>query len=307
MIVKREGIFSSSTKFVTLVGFQVISNQKMVVIELGERMDIPLPQGTFSISVVLVGVSHPGNLGAICRTMLNYGFEDLRLVDPKCDKDDGETRARAKHSKRVLDQATIHAELSEATQDCSLILGTSGKREIGAKTLFRHFMYPWEMVERLEGTNMSVALVFGEEGKGLSTEDLAACDAFVTLPTWEGYPIANLSHAVNALLYEVQRHRVKTTQGVDEGLPDIVPLERYISPALRSTLVESIEQFANELPGKDERIDSVNQTLKRTLLRSTPTEDEATRIIGGLVDGTTALQYVNDKPDWLNKRRRKIE
>jgi hypothetical protein len=105
----------------------------------------------------------------------------------------------------------------------------------------------------------------------------------------------------------MQFFRVKTTQGIDEGIPDIVPLERYISPALRSTLVESIEQFANELPGKQERIDSVNQTLKRTLLRSTPTEDEATRIIGGLVDGTTALQYVNDKPDWLNKRRRKIE
>jgi TrmH family RNA methyltransferase len=307
MIERKEATSFSFTKSVTPVGFQVILNQKVGVIELGERMDIPLPQGTFSISVILVGVSHPGNLGAICRSMLNYGFDDLRLVNPKCDKDDGETRARAKHSKRVLEQATEHEELSEATHDCSLVLGTSGKREIGAKTLFRHFMYPWEMVERLEGTNMRVALVFGEEGKGLSTEDLSACDAFVTLPTWEGYPIANLSLAVNAIISEIQRHWVKTTQGIDEGIPDIVPLERYISPALRSTLVESIEQFANELPGKQERIESVNQTLKRTLLRSTPTEDEATRIIGGLVDGTTALQYVNDKPDWLNKRRRKIE
>ena len=163
------------------------------------------------------------------------------------------------------------------------------------------------MVGRLEGTNMNVALVFGEEGKGLSTEDLSACDAFVTLPTWEGDPIANLSHAVNALLYEIQRHRVIISQGLDDGLPDIVPLERHISPPLRTILVESIEQFANELPGKDERKDSVNQTLKRTLLRSTPTEDEATRIIGGLVDGTTALQFANDKTEWLNKRRRKIE
>ncbi|HJL97496.1 MAG TPA: RNA methyltransferase [Candidatus Poseidoniaceae archaeon] len=274
---------------------------------MGERMDLPLPQGTFSLSIVLVGVSHPGNLGAICRTMLNYGFDDLRLVNPKCDKDDGETRARAKHAKRVLEHAETYDSIIEATHDCSLLLGTSGKREVGDKTLFRHFMYPWEMVERLDGTNFNAALIFGEEGKGLSTEDLASCDAFVTLPTWEGYPIANLSHAVNALLYEVQRHRVKTSQGVDEGLPDIVPLERHLSPALRSTLVDSIDQYSNALPGKDERKESVNQTLKRTLLRSTPTEDEATRIIGGLVDGTTALQYVEGDSKWMNQRRRKVD
>ena len=306
-IEKTEVTSSFCTKYATHDGLQITTTIKKGAIDLGERMDIPLPGGTFSISVILVGVSHPGNLGAICRTMLNYGFDDLRLVNPKCDKDDGDTRARAKHSKRVLEQATVHDDLRGATQDCSLVLGTSGKREIGAKTLFRHFMYPWEMVERLQETNMNIALVFGEEGKGLSTEDLSACDAFVTLPTWEGYPIANLSHAVNALLYEIQRHRVITTQGLDDGLPDIVPLERHISPPLRTTLVESIEQFANELPGKDERKDSVNQTLKRTLLRSMPTEDEATRIIGGLVDGTTALQHANDKPEWINKRRRKIE
>ena len=51
---------------------------------MGERQDIPLPTGRFALTVVLVGVTHPGNLGAICRSMLNYGFDDLRLVNPRC-------------------------------------------------------------------------------------------------------------------------------------------------------------------------------------------------------------------------------
>ena len=67
------------------------------------------------------------------------------------------------------------------------------------------------MVERLVQTGGRAALVFGEEGKGLSSQELEACDYYVTLPTWEGYPIANLSHAVNALLYEVHRWRVLAT------------------------------------------------------------------------------------------------
>ena len=79
------------------------------------------------------------------------------------------------------------------------------------------------MVERLTLTGGRVAVVFGEEGKGLSTADLEQCDFFVTLPTWEGYPIANLSHAVNAILYEIHRSRALTGQGDDPGMPDIVP------------------------------------------------------------------------------------
>ena len=116
---------------------------------MGERQDIPLPSGAFELTVVLVGVSHPGNLGAICRSMLNYGFDNLRLVSPQCSPDDGDTRARAKHAARLLDELTVHDTINEATSDCSVVVGTSGKREVGEKTLFRHFLYPWDMVERL--------------------------------------------------------------------------------------------------------------------------------------------------------------
>ena len=100
-----------------------------------------------------------------------------------------------------------------------MTIGTSGKREIGAKTTFRHFTYPWEMAERLESFTESVSLVFGEEGMGLSTESLALCDFLVTLPTWEGYPIANLSHAVNACVYELHRSTVRSYPGFESRHP----------------------------------------------------------------------------------------
>ena len=40
---------------------------------------------------------------------------------------------------------------------------------------------------------------------------------------------------------------------------------------------------------------------------SAPTEDEATRMVGGVLDATTALQFVSGNEEWLSKRRRKIE
>ena len=65
---------------------------------MGIRSDVPLPTDPYRLTVVLVGVTHPGNLGAVCRSMLNHGFDQLRLVDPRCGPDDDEARNRAKHA-----------------------------------------------------------------------------------------------------------------------------------------------------------------------------------------------------------------
>jgi tRNA/rRNA methyltransferase/tRNA (cytidine32/uridine32-2'-O)-methyltransferase len=273
---------------------------------MGERQDLPLPQGRFDVAVVLVGVTHPGNLGAICRTMLNYGFDDLRLVKPKCSPEDGETRARAKHASRLLDELSVHQSIAAATEDCSVVVGTSGKREVGEKTLFRHYLFPWDMVERLSNSGGRAAIVFGEEGKGLSTEDLQACDFFVTLPTWEGYPIANLSHAVGAVVYEIHRTRVLDQQGQDPGMPDIVPLTPSLDPAVREALVKAIDQFASGSSASPERRLSVAQTLRRTLIKGSPSTDECTRMIGALVEATTAMEFARGDPLWKKDHRRKL-
>lgn len=274
---------------------------------MGERQDIPLPSGPFEVTVVLAGVTHPGNLGAICRTMLNYGFDDLRLVNPRCSPDDVDTRSRAKHAGRVLDELQVFDDINAATNDCSVVIGTSGKRETGEKTLSRHFLYPWAMVERLVQTGGRAALVFGEEGKGLSSQELEACDYYVTLPTWEGYPIANLSHAVNALLYEVHRWRVLHHQGEDPGIPAIVPLEANLDPTVRKMLVKAIEQFAASTGTTEERKASIEQTLRRTLLKGSPSNEESTRMIGAFVEATTALQFASGDEAWKKNHRRRLE
>ena len=273
---------------------------------MGDRQSLPLPQRNYTMHIVLVGASHPGNLGAVCRTMLNYGFDSLRLVAPTCSPDDIEARNRAKHAGRILDSCQVFDTLEEATIDCSMAIGTSGKREIGSKTNFRHFAYPWEMAERLESFTESVSLVFGEEGMGLSTESLALCDFLVTLPTWEGYPIANLSHAVNACVYELHRSTVRSTQGANPGIPDIVPLERSMNPRLKGILQQGIMEMGQALPGNNDRKESFSHNLRRGLMRSMPTDDEATRLIGGILDATTALQYVEGNSEWKSQRRRKI-
>ena len=274
---------------------------------MGFRSDVPLPRDPYRLTVVLVGATHPGNLGAVCRGMLNHGFNQLRLVAPRCSPDDDEARNRAKHAGTILDACTVHKSLDDAVEDATLVVGTSGKRELGRKTLFRHFLHPWELADRVEEGEAHVALVFGEEGKGLDQSDLERCDLLATLPTWEGYPIANLSHAVTLFLYELHRRRVLQRQGKDEALPSVTPLTRRSDPTLRGVVREAVAEFAEALPGQPERRESVKQTLTRITARSGASDDELTRLVGAVVDATTALQYAGDDPRWLKDRRRRLD
>ena len=42
-------------------------------------------------------------------------------------------------------------------------------------------------------------------------------------------------------------------------------------------------------------------------MKSSPTNDEVTRLIGGLIDATTSLQYTTNDDNWKKNRRRRIE
>ena len=165
---------------------------------MGDHRTEPLPPFNEDVCVVLVNPQTDGNIGAVARSMLNFGFTDLRIVGRTRNWSD-ETRNRAKNAQTVLDDARCTDSLQDAVSDCSVVVGTSGKREDGGKTAMRHFLLPDEIPSRLSGIEGKVAIVFGPEGKGLLNEELSQCDLLVTIPTWEGYPILNLSHAVTAL------------------------------------------------------------------------------------------------------------
>ena len=70
--------------------------------------------------------------------------------------------------------------------------------------------------------------------------------------------------------------------------------------------IQACDEFANSLPGPSERADSVKQVLRRQIARSNPDKDETTRLIGALLDATTALQKNASDKNWLKNRRRRL-
>ena len=92
---------------------------------MGDRRGGVLPSFSDNICIVLVNPENDGNIGAVARSMLNFGINDLRIVGRSGDWSE-EARKRAKNAQEVLDSCKKVASIGEACSDCSLVVGTSG-------------------------------------------------------------------------------------------------------------------------------------------------------------------------------------
>ena len=50
---------------------------------MGEMLDVPFPKYSNRVSIILVRPQFDGNIGAVARSMMNFGFSDLRIVGRK--------------------------------------------------------------------------------------------------------------------------------------------------------------------------------------------------------------------------------
>ncbi len=274
---------------------------------MGDYQKLPLPSYPYRLKIVLVEPSIEGNLGAIARNMLNFGFDDLHIVSPQLIIGE-EARKRAKHAGRVLENATIHSKLDEAIDDCSLVIGTSGKREFGDRIMTRHFIDPEEISEKIYTNSGKVALIFGPEGKGLTQSELISCDLLTSIPTWEGYPIMNLSHSVSVILYELHKYHLLNFNLEDPGIKEnSISKDRTLDPKIRKLLRAQLEKLEQSLPWPKERKHSIAKTFVRTIMRGNPTDLEVKQMLGVLIDSTTAIQFVNNNEDWKRNRKRRVE
>jgi TrmH family RNA methyltransferase len=152
------------------------------------------------LTVILVSARNPLNIGAAARAVANFGFSDLRLVDPW----DAAFReaVSAVGGAHVLRSARVYPTVAEAVGDCTLVLGTTAAQH----------RVPRQTVERLESAMAAardhpgrVAILFGSEKSGLSNEDMGFCHALIRIPTVPETPSMNLGQAVAVCLFELVR------------------------------------------------------------------------------------------------------
>jgi len=153
------------------------------------------------VRIVLVNTSDCRNIGSAARAMKTMGLSNLVLVDP-IEMPNGQAQALAAGATDILASAKVVSTLSEAIEECGLVIGTSAR----SRTL------PWPMLEPrgcgekmiIEANEYPVALVFGRESSGLTNDELQLCHFHVQIPANPDYSSLNLAMAVQTLSYEVR-------------------------------------------------------------------------------------------------------
>ena len=217
--------------------------------------------------IVLVEPQHPGNIGAVARAMANFGLKDLAMIKG-CGLAD-ESYARSKSGRPILENSKRFETIEEAIAECDITIGTSGIRPEGDKRWFRA---PQDVkkINEIIAERENPALLFGRENHGLYREELALCEATITIPTNSEYPILNLSHAVAIVLYEVKRsEKVKRLKK-----------QKTVSQEEFERLVDRIMDLLEKSSYPERRLDRSKTTLRRLVSRGNPNIGEYENLMG---------------------------
>ena len=154
-----------------------------------------------NIRFVLVGTTHPGNIGAAARAMKTMGLSNLHLVEP-LHYPSAEATARASGADDVLATAVVHESLDSAIAGCQQVYGMSAR--------LRHLpvpvVDPRQAVTHIQQSqdDAQIAIVFGREHSGLSNEELDRCQHLINIPANPEYSSLNLAAAVQVISYELK-------------------------------------------------------------------------------------------------------
>jgi TrmH family RNA methyltransferase len=242
------------------------------------------------VLAVLVRTHNPGNLGAAARAAKNFGAE-LLLVDPRAEVLHPDAVAFASGAEDFLRKVKTLGAVEDLGARADVVVALSSlrgrvSRGLPPPTTFKEISASLRRGRR-------IALVFGPERGGLTTEELRACDARLTIPTAPELPTLNVAQAVVATLallypFEASSRRRRETPPPEERPAPTKDLRRLLS-SLKETLSSA------GYPGRG-RSREVIAEIESFVKRGRPTAREVTLLLGALAALRRGLGVRSSKP-----------
>jgi TrmH family RNA methyltransferase len=228
---------------------------------------------------VLVRTYSPGNLGAAARAAKNFGAT-LALVEPRADVLHPDAVAFASGAEDLLRRKETFSDWLSLRENVSRTVALSSLR--GRATRGLPPSTTFAAIRRDLRSGRRVALVFGPERGGLTSEEFRECDARIRIPTLPDFPSLNLAQAVAislalslspsiSLPFEAPRRRRGSADGDDETASS-----RMLA-RLRTSLRTSLASSGYAGRGRNAHVVA---ELESSLLRSGLTTREVTLWLG---------------------------
>ena len=219
-----------------------------------------------TVRIVLVGTTHPGNIGAAARAMKNMGLGRLVLVNPQSFPH-ADATSRASGADDVLARAEVCATLDQALAGCGLVMGASARlRRLGVPELD-----PRQCADRIldEARGTEVAVLFGREHSGLTNEELSRCHYHMHIPTNPDYSSLNLAAAVQVLGYEIHLASLGNRIPEMEAPRDLATADML--QGFHAHLAQALDEVGFTDPNQSEKL---LRRLRSLFQRARPDKDE---------------------------------
>jgi len=232
------------------------------------------------------------NIGTAIRAMANFGLWELRLVNPREGWPNEKANAASTKAEHVISRVQVFEKLEDAIEDLSLVFATTARK----RDMFKPVIGPDVAGNRMNAhikKDQKTGLLFGRERWGLNNDEVALCDAIVTLPVEPAFASLNIAQAVLILAYEWRRASKADEDlpfGSNEGLPadkgDIVRMFEHLEGSLDKAGFFTVE----------EKRPSMVQNLRAMLTRTNFNQQEL-RTFRGVI---SALERAHER-EWKNR------
>ena len=215
------------------------------------------------------------NIGACARSMKNFGFNKLFIVEPKLNFPNHKAKATSVGAYDIINKAKVFNNVEEAINKFNLIVSLSARRrDINKKHISLKDFH--KIITKKK--NINIGLMFGPESSGLSNKDLSFSNYILQIPTSIKFKSLNLSHSLTIVCYEIFKLINK-----DSVKKNSSPLKI----ATKSNMSSVLKHLVNLLEKKDffipiEKKHSMLLNINNLIYRLEPNDKEL-RILASII------------------------
>lgn len=224
------------------------------------------------------------NVGMVARAMLNFSFNQLRIVSPRDENVIKNASSASAGATEVLSKAKVYSNLYDATKDLNKVYATSArKRYLNKPVIKLGDAFTTYTNINLE-VQKKIGFLFGAEKSGLSNDDLDFATDIINIPTSKKFASLNLAQAVILVCYEWSKNCANNNddsfgfKNTDNNEPSIKQNQQVADLEALNVFFEKLkDNINNSFFSKD--IDDVKKhrmfrNIKNIFLRNNLTHSE---------------------------------
>ena len=152
-----------------------------------------------NISFILHQPQLSENIGACARSIKNFNFKKLVVVNPKPIFPNDKILATSVGAKDIIINSKVHQSLDSAIKKVDYVIATSAR--------FRNKNIKHINLDDLVNINFNkkIGFLFGSEASGLSNNEISYANYTLQIPTNPDFKSLNLSHSVIIIAHTVAR------------------------------------------------------------------------------------------------------